>query len=138
MLCIERHKRITAEKALKHIWFTQNLKPSEFDSEHHAAIDPEIMDRLKHFKGTSKLKKAALNVLVKMLNPKDIQNLREVFQSIDKDNSGFIELSELEQAIKEAKFDLTAKEIRNIILELDYSGNQMINYSEFLAATISV
>lgn len=50
-----------------------------------------------------------------MLNPKDIQNLREVFQSIDKDNSGFIELSELEQAIKEAKFDLTAKEIRNII-----------------------
>jgi hypothetical protein len=28
--------------------------------------------KLKEFKGTSKLKKAALNVLVKMLNPKDI------------------------------------------------------------------
>lgn len=96
------------------------------------------MMKLKEFKGTSKLKKAALNVLVKMLNPKDIQNLREVFQSIDTDNSGFIELSELEKAIKEANFDLTAKEIRHIIQELDYSGNQKINYSEFLAATISV
>ena len=40
-------------------------------------IDKDIMQRLKAFKGTSKLKKAALNVLVKMLNPKDIQGLRE-------------------------------------------------------------
>jgi hypothetical protein len=42
-------------------------------------IDAEVIKRLKEFKGSSKLKKAALNVLVKMLNPKDLENLRSEF-----------------------------------------------------------
>jgi Ca2+-binding EF-hand superfamily protein len=42
------------------------------------------------------LKKAALNVLVKMLGPKDIEKLREQFQKMDTDNSGFLEIKELE------------------------------------------
>jgi hypothetical protein len=46
---------------------------------HTAVLDAGILKRLKEFKGTSKLKKAALNVLVKMLNPKDIEKLREIF-----------------------------------------------------------
>lgn len=33
---------------------------------------------------------------------------------------------------------MSAMEIKQIIKELDYSGNHKINYSEFLAATISV
>ena len=33
---------------------------------------------------------------------------------------------------------MTAKEIRAIVEELDYDGNHTINYSEFLAATISI
>ena len=33
---------------------------------------------------------------------------------------------------------MTAMEIKSIINELDFSGNQKINYTEFLAATISV
>jgi len=35
-------------------------------------------------------------------------------------------------------FHITPDEIDQIIKELDYDGNEMINYSEFLAATISV
>ncbi len=57
---------------------------------------------------------------------------------MDTDSSGFIEVAELEEAIKHAKLDMTAKEIKQIIDELDYAGNQRINYSEFLAATISI
>ena len=113
MLQIDRKKRITAEKALQHPWFKKFM--SSNSNSQLIVIDPEIMAKLKSFKGTSKLKKAALNVLVKMLNPKDILNLREAFQKIDTDNSGFIELSELEQAIKGAHYELTAKEIRSII-----------------------
>ena len=50
------------------------------------------MKKLREFKGSSTLKKAALNVLVKMLNPKEIEGLRVQFQKIDTDNSGFIEI----------------------------------------------
>ncbi len=96
------------------------------------------MGRLKEFNGSSKLKKAALNVFVKMLQPKDIDFLRTEFQKIDTDHSGFIEIQELEEAIKNAKFEMTAKELNSIVAELDYAGNQRINYSEFLAATVSI
>lgn len=33
---------------------------------------------------------------------------------------------------------MTVKDVRQIIKEIDYFGNGMINYSEFMAATISV
>lgn len=73
---------------------------------------------------------------MKLLNPRDIESLRAEFQKIDTDNSGIIEVSELERALKNANFEMTANEIKSIIQELDYDGNQKINYSEFIAATI--
>ena len=139
MICVDRKKRYTAQKCLEHPWFKEALgKKDDGPEGGEENIDKEVIDRLKAFKGSSKLKKAALNVLVKMLGPKDIEKLSEQFQKIDTDNSGFIEISELEEAIKKAKHEMTAKEIRSIISEIDYHGNQRINYSEFLAATISV
>ena len=53
------------------------------------------MDALKSYKGMSKLRMAALNVFLHMLEPKDIEPLREIFHSIDKDKTGFINASEL-------------------------------------------
>ena len=94
------------------------------------------MSRLKEFRGSSKLKRAALNVFVRMLSSKEIENLRIEFQKIDTDNSGTIELSELEEAVKNASLEITAQEIRAIMDELDYTEDKIINYSEFLAATI--
>lgn len=73
-----------------------------------------------------------------MLNPKEIEGLRREFQKIDTDHSGFIELQELETALKNANFEMSALEIKQIVSELDYTGNHKINYSEFIAATISV
>lgn len=91
---------------------------------------------MKKFKGSSILKKAALNVLVKMLKPKDIDHLKTEFMKVDTDNSGFIEYSELESAIKRANFKMTQAELEKIIKEIDYADNHKINYTEFLAATI--
>lgn len=96
------------------------------------------MGRLRKFKGQSKLKKAAMNILVKMTNPKDIEGLREEFEKIDNDHSGFIEFKELEKALHSSNISMAKEEIDQIIKELDYDGNEMINYSEFIAATISV
>ena len=40
--------------------------------------------------------------------------------------------------MKNSNMKLDMKEIDQIIKELDYDGNEMINYSEFMAATISI
>jgi Ca2+-binding EF-hand superfamily protein len=42
------------------------------------------------------LKKAAMNVLVKHLGPTQINSLKAEFEKIDKDFSGFLEITELE------------------------------------------
>lgn len=57
---------------------------------------------------------------------------------MDTDHSGFIEFKELERALRMSHQKVAGDEIDSIIRELDYDGNEMINYSEFLAATISV
>lgn len=87
MLVVDRRKRIKTAAILKHKWFEQLRDHSKA----HEHIDNEVIDSLKRFKGTSILKKAALNVLVKMLKPKDIQHLQHEFAKVDTDNSGYIE-----------------------------------------------
>jgi Ca2+-binding EF-hand superfamily protein len=81
---------------------------------------------------------AALSILVKMLNPKEIEKLRKEFEKVDTDNSGTIEANELKTAIKNANVDISDQEIDHILNELDYSGDKTINYTEFLAATIQI
>ena len=102
MLVVDRRKRIKTAKILEHKWFAR-IHSGEANDE----IDHEVIENLKKFKGSSILKKAALNVLVKMLKPKDIDHLKSEFMKVDTDNSGFIEYSELESAIKRANFKIT-------------------------------
>lgn len=90
------------------------------------------------YKGVSNLRKEALNVLVKMLNEKEISHLRVVFEQVDKDRTGMISIQELEDAIKSHSEELSGHDIKHLFTQVDYKGNGKINYSEFLAATISV
>ena len=58
---------------------------------------------MKEFKGVSTLKKVALNILVKMVsNSNDVENLRSMFQKIDRDQTGYISAAELKEALNEA------------------------------------
>lgn len=93
---------------------------------------------MKKFRGSSTLKKAAVNILVKHLDQSQLISLKEEFEKIDTDFSGFIELKELETIMKSSGQHMSHSEIQQIIQQIDYSDNHMINYSEFLAATINV
>ena len=64
-----------------------------------------------------------MNVLVKHLGPNQISQLKTEFEKMDKDVSGFLEVSELEQAIANADFSMTSEEIKNIVKELDFADN---------------
>jgi Ca2+-binding EF-hand superfamily protein len=58
-----------------------------------------VLTRLQNFKGVSKLKKAAMNMLVKMADSNSIEDLRSEFVKLDKDGTGLINAEELKQAI---------------------------------------
>ena len=97
-----------------------------------------MVGRLKSFRGVSKLKKAAMNMLVKMADQNSIEELRKDFQEIDKDGTGLINADELKLAIKQSNIAIPDDEIEKIIDEVDYFGNKRINYTEFLVATLDV
>ena len=78
-----------------------------------------------------------MRLLVKMSSSSDNQivHLRRQFQAIDTDNTGLINAEKLIKAMKE---HFTEEEAKKIIEEIDSSGSQMINYTEFIAATMKV
>ena len=74
-------------------------------------MDKDILKRMNSYRGKSLLKKAAVNVLVKHLEASQIQMLKEEFEKIDTDHSGFLEVEELQQAIRESNMNMGEAEI---------------------------
>lgn len=72
MLQVDKDKRITGENILNHPWFEKCLKKKTGN----APLSSEVVQNLRKFRGSSTLKKAALNLFVKMLNPNDVEALR--------------------------------------------------------------
>ena len=56
-------------------------------------INREIMNSLFHFKGTSPITKAALGMFVKMHSSAELSYLREQFERIDTQHTGYLEVS---------------------------------------------
>ena len=75
MIVVDRSKRILGEDALKHPWFERCLKKKD----QALLIDESVLKKLREFKGSSILKRAALNLLVKMLSSSDVETLRGQF-----------------------------------------------------------
>lgn len=80
MLNKDPSSRITAKGALEHPWFDKIVH--KLGKGH---LDNEIVENLEHYEGMSKLRMTALNVLVSMMDKKDIEPLRLLFLEIDTD-----------------------------------------------------
>ena len=62
-------------------------------------LDSVVLKRMRKLSATNKLKKAALVVMAKSLNPDEINGLQQLFRNIDADNSGTITIDELRTAL---------------------------------------
>ncbi|CAH2072940.1 unnamed protein product [Thlaspi arvense] len=60
------------------------------------------------------------------------EHLYSAFQHFDKDNSGYITMEELEQALREFGMN-DGRDIKEIISEVDGDNDGRINYDEFVA-----
>ncbi len=85
MLVVSPKDRISAEEALKDPWFQKFSKQNVKVGSEEDKLDPNILERLRHYRGVSTLKKAAMNLLVKMADHKEIEELRNMFMQMDKD-----------------------------------------------------
>jgi calcium-dependent protein kinase len=135
-LCnVNPKRRLKASEALAHPWFEK--EHFEEMTQEQIDIQTQIIDSLREYRGANKLRKAAMNVFIKHIEEEDIENLRLAFWKMDHDKTGLITCTALQQVMRNMKFEMEADEIDKIIQDINFEGQTLINYSEFLAATIS-
>ena len=129
MLCPAKN-RFTADDVLNHKW----LKYLSSDTKKDDIILNLDFDILKRYTETEKFKKAVLTFIASRIKDEEIQHLKEIFIALDLNNDGYLTIEELKigcSKIKDLELD-TEKIFESV--DTDKSG--MINYTEFLAATL--
>ena len=117
MLTVDENARPSAADCYKHPWF-QAEHITDPNAE-QVPIPSDVVSNLKNFQGTSALRRAALTILVKMLNPEEFARLREEFNKIDTNMSGTIETQELKNAVRKSNMELSEEEIEQIVRQCD-------------------
>jgi len=71
-------------------------------------------------------------------NEKEMAEFHQVFNSFDKDSSGFIDIAELNAVLKELKLFQSEDATKKLISELDKNQNGTIEFSEFLDVVLAI
>ncbi|XP_047325158.1 calcium-dependent protein kinase 26-like [Impatiens glandulifera] len=130
MICSRPSERLTAHQVMCHPWICENgVAPDQ-------ALDPAVLSRIKHFSAMNKLKKMALRVIAESLSEEEIAGLKEMFTSMDTDDSGAITFDELKAGLRRYGSTLKDTEIRDLMDAADVDNSGTIDYGEFIAATI--
>jgi calcium-dependent protein kinase len=121
--------RLTAQQVLDHPWM-------KVDGASDAPLDNAVLTRLKNFSAANKMKKLALKVIAESLSEEEIVGLRELFKSMDTDNSGTVTIQELKVGLLNQGTKLTEADIKKLMDAADVDGNGNIDFNEFISATM--
>jgi calcium-dependent protein kinase len=94
------------------------------------------MSSLKRWHAPQLLQREALKVILRLMTPESIEELKNAFVAMDRKGTGFITIAELKQALTDSGLRLAVEEIERVLSSFDYSADGRINYSEFLLATL--
>lgn len=125
-------RRLSAEHVLNSSWLKVVLQSSD---PFVCPLSSEISERLKCFGYFSPLKRAELHKVVYRLGDDKIENCRDAFLKIDANNDGMLTLEEMQTALMAN--GMNSEEVRLLFEQVDSDHSGCIDYSEFLAATVS-
>nr|ACA63885.1 calcium-dependent protein kinase [Hordeum vulgare] len=130
MLRQDPKERLTAAEILNHPWIREDGEAPD------KPLDITVISRMKQFRAMNKLKKVALKIVAENLSEEEITGLKEMFRSLDTDNSGTITLEELRSGLPKLGTKISESEITQLMEAADVDGNGTIDYSEFVSATM--
>lgn len=135
MLEFSPKKRISAEDALKSKWLMSNSNSTITD----AGVFKDVLKNMKNFDAGEKFQQATIAYIVHFLYPSnELEELKKVFKSIDKNGDGRITYEELTKCF-ETVFgkEIVKVELNKIMEEIDGDANGFISYEEFLRVSIN-
>eukprot|EP00919_Chromeraceae_sp_WS-2016_P010282 GHVR01024136.1.p1 GENE.GHVR01024136.1~~GHVR01024136.1.p1 ORF type:complete len:478 (+),score=95.70 GHVR01024136.1:115-1548(+) len=131
LLAYEPKDRITGEQALNHPWIKNNAAYAA-----DVAVNKNILDNFRSFRAQSRLKKAALTVIAQQMSESDIKTLKSIFLTLDKNGDGSLTVQEIREGLSKAGMKEVPKDLDVLMCEVDSDGSGVIDYTEFIAASI--
>jgi len=132
LLKMNPQDRHTAEQALGHVW-VKDKAPKAKDVDLGKST---LVDNLKGFRSQNRLKKAALHVIASQLGESQIKNLRDTFTALDGNGDGLLTVNEMKEGLKKCGLKEIPPDLQQIMEDVDSDGSGVIDYTEFLAATL--
>jgi calcium-dependent protein kinase len=131
LLKMNPRDRYTAEQTLNHEWIANKAPKAK-----SLNIGTNFVDKLKGFRSHNKLKKAALAIIAQQLGDDKIKKLRETFTALDANGDGLLTATELKEGLTKAGIKDIPEDLQEILKHVDSDGSGIIDYTEFLAATL--
>jgi len=123
--------RPSAEELLHDSWFMNTISlrsPTELNNTLH---------NLRRFQVLSKMKSSILHfIMVQMTNSRDIDEIIKVFQSIDKDGDGRVNIHELQEACQLVGLT-NPEDTQEIMRRCDMDSNGYMDFTEFCIAAFN-
>ncbi|OMJ71185.1 hypothetical protein SteCoe_30681 [Stentor coeruleus] len=125
-------ERPNAKHVLNDPWIKQRAENKVADNE----IISSTLSNLNQFDNQSKLQRATLAFIVsQIMSSDDVGALQNVFKEIDSNGDGLLSKKEIRKAL-ESNTGYSDNDIEILISKVDLDQNGLVNYSEFLAATV--
>jgi calcium-dependent protein kinase len=132
LLKMNPRDRYTAEQTLNHEWIKNKAPKAK-----NVDLTSGFVDKLKGFRSHNKLKKAALAIIAQQLGDDKIKKLRETFTALDANGDGLLTATELKEGLDKAGLlKEIPQDLEEILKHIDSDGSGIIDYTEFLAATL--
>ena len=131
-MLVPQDERYSAKEVLEHPWFqiVNNIKDKKLN------IDFNVF---KKYSEETTLKKVVLLFIATRLNEKEIDELKKNFKSFDTNSDGQISYEEFEKGFYDYQNEknlFNKNDIKNIFNVIDVNKNGLIDYSEFIAASL--
>jgi len=131
LLKMNPRDRYTAEQTLNHEWIKNKAPKAQ-----GVSLESNFVDNLRGFRSQNKLKKAALHIIAGQLNEDQIKALRDTFMALDGNGDGLLTAAEMKTGLAKAGLKEIPPDLQQILEDVDSDGSGVIDYTEFLAATL--
>mmetsp|Transcript_47947 Transcript_47947/g.137686 ORF Transcript_47947/g.137686 Transcript_47947/m.137686 type:complete len:632 (+) Transcript_47947:199-2094(+) len=130
--CLQKSPSVrpSAPIALSHEWFA-----AMHTNDGRTSMGNLELSGLKAFGRMNQLKRAACTVIASQLSHPEIAKLKSMFMSMDQNGDGTLAASEIKEGLNKMSIKLPM-DLNELLEEVDTDGSGVIDYTEFLAATM--
>jgi calcium-dependent protein kinase len=133
LLRMNPRERYTAEQALNHVWIRHRAPKAISGSN----LSEGMIDNLRGFHNTEKLKEAAMQAIVNQLGEKQIKALWDYSMSVaSKGDGSRLTAAEIKEGLKNAGLKEIPMYLLDLLEAVDKNDKAMVNYSSLLAASL--